>query len=242
MNSSQYFDFLKPFEAALARGEKRMQKIVKINGRQAKAVATQRGLHHKRNVSWQMVAALTHAMDRGTFYFNPEMKFAPNKSGKLVLVDGQHRLIAHFEHELTQGKEIIKPYIINMDRTPAENVYAELDRIQRSRSDADAGNALGYGEMFDVPLAKKVVSAAGAGLHLLYDRPSQVIQSLDNTEVKIPFPPEDRRRYIEERMEAFRAVDTLIPDLPWFYRVWLQERPAAPQGSVYCCRDAARGT
>ena len=168
---------------------------VRLAPTQARLLLVMTGWHGQRRISRRQLMMLADSFRSGEFLGHSLLSFGLLESGKVVMVDGQHRL----EASILGGWS--GEWLVRLDwATPARDLYALLDSYQMRRPARVQGVAFGDKELSPLMRGRGMEAARWQlSWSRGYDLPRDCSEA----------PVRDVRARMLARMEQLVAVDSL---------------------------------
>jgi hypothetical protein len=174
-NDNPFMDPVKVKSGMISDGAR-----ILIDAPLAQDILTQHAFAGQRVLDISNLRAHSLDMQRGRFWPGSQVVFARLPGGKMILVDGYHRLHA------VQASETIAEFQVRVepvaDMDAVRDLYCSIDTNLRKRSDAEISRAAGLSDETGVKqriitAALGAVTAITCGMRILksVDRPAEVV-------------------------------------------------------------------
>ena len=181
--------------------------VVELSGLDAYRIAEE-GFERQRHADKGHVAALADLMEHDEWHGSSMLLFC-RQNGKIVLVDGQHRLRAYHESVARGAPERV--WVAQIVEGIPEDVYASLDALQKKRPNSVVGEALGF-DGLNPRLVRSCMGIANQALAYRIEEPGFPVPELETMagKARMQHPQRDRRAYVNSRYGAFRALSGAV--------------------------------
>ena len=199
MSNDRIDKILPALKDALAPAETPEQvtnRIVHLTPEDAREILDKMGYDRQRNVSMRHVGALADMMMNGQWVPGGQITFTLTNGGRIVLVDGQHRLKAAVIANWS-GVWCIRA----IWNKAAEDIYTTMDTSFKERTAANIGKSLGL-DQFSPRMQNLIIQAAA-------------YQNIWRSDYQLPKfcykpPVRDNVQRVNDRMDSFMMADAIV--------------------------------